>query len=57
MVAQDDLKKTMWSTSGAVASACRDALDLAGNPRAIWYQVVIGEEVLPDEWKERHDYS
>ena len=29
VVAQDDLKKTMWSTSGAEARACRDALDLS----------------------------
>ena len=56
VLAQDDVKKTMWSTSGAEASACRDALDLAEYTRAIWCQVVIGGEVPPDEWKEGHDY-
>ena len=55
-VAQGDLKKTIWSMSAAEASACRDAFDLAEYTRAIWYQVVIGGEVQPDEWKEEHDY-
>ena len=40
----------------AEASACRDAFDLAEYTRAIWYQVVIGGEVLPDKWKEEHDF-
>ena len=56
VVAQDDLKKTIWSTSGAEASACRDALDFAEYTRAIWCQVVIGGEVLLDEWKKEHDH-
>ena len=54
VVAQDDLKKTMWSTSGSEASACRDALDLAEYKRAVWCQVVIGGEVPLDKWKEEH---
>ena len=41
VVAQDDLKKTIWLTPGAEASACRDALDLTEYTRAIWCQVVI----------------
>ena len=55
VVAEDDLKKTIRFTSGAEASAFRDALDLAEYKRAIWCHVVIGGEVLPDEWKEEHD--
>ena len=55
-IAQDVLKNTTWSTSGAAASACRDALDLAESTRAVWCQVVIGGEVLLDEWKEKHNY-
>ena len=42
VVAQGDLKKTIWSVSVAEASACRDALDLAESSRAVWYQVVVG---------------
>ena len=34
-VAHGDLKKTIWSTSGAEASACRDVLDFAEYTRAI----------------------
>ena len=56
VVAQDDVKKTMWSTSGSEASACGDALDLAEYKRAVWCQVVIGGEVPPDKWKEEHHY-
>ena len=55
-IAQDVLKKTTWSTSGAAASACRDALDLAEYTRAVWCQVVVEGEVLLDEWKEEHNY-
>ena len=54
-IAQDLLKKITWSTSGAAASACRDALDLAEYTRAVWCQVAIRAEELPDEWKEEHD--
>ena len=50
------LKKTICFTSGAEASACQDAFDPAECTRAIWYQVVIGREVLAGEWKEGHDY-
>ena len=57
VVAQGDLKKTIWSVSVAEASACRGAFDLAEYTPAIWYQVVIGGEVLPDKWKEEHDYT
>ena len=55
-VAQDDFKKTVWSTSGAEASACRDAHDLAEYTRTVWCQVVIGGEELLDEWKEELNY-
>ena len=48
---QDCSKKTMWSTSGAEASACRDALELAEYPPAVRGQVVLGGEALIDEWK------
>ena len=47
-------KRTILSTSGAEASACRDALDLAEYTRAMLCEVVIGGRVLPDEWKEEH---
>ena len=36
VVAQGDLKETIWSVSVAEASACRDAFDLADYTRAIW---------------------
>ena len=35
VVAQHDLKKTLWFTSGAEASTRRDGLDLAEYTRAI----------------------
>ena len=35
VVAQHDLKKTLWFTYGAEASTCRDGLDLAEHTRAI----------------------
>ena len=48
-------KRTILSTFGAeAASVCRDALDLAEYTRATLCEVVIGGEVLPDEWKEEH---
>ena len=43
-------KRTILSTSGAEASSCRDALDLAEYTRAMLCEAVIGERVLPDEW-------
>ena len=56
VVAQGDLKRTIWSMSVAEASACRDAFDLAEYTRAIWYPVVIRAEELADEWKEECNY-
>ena len=42
-------KRTILSTIGAEASACRDALDLAAYTRAKLCEVLIG-----DEWTEKH---
>ena len=42
-------KRTMLSTFGTEASACRDALDLAEYTRATLCEVVIGGNVLPDK--------
>ena len=42
-------KRTILSTFGAEASACRDALDLAEYTRAMLCEVVIGGRVLPEE--------
>ena len=39
---------------GTEASACRDALDLAEYTRAMLHELLIGEKVLPDEWREEH---
>ena len=47
-------KRTIVCTYGAEANACRDALDLAENTRVMLCEVLIGAEVLPDEWKEQH---
>ena len=47
-------KRTFLSTFGAEASARRDALDLAEYTRAMLCEVVIGGNVLPDEWREEH---
>ena len=47
-------KRTILSTFGAEASACRDALDLAEYTREMLCEVVIGRRVLPDEWTEEH---
>ena len=47
-------KRTILSTFGAEASACRDAVDLAEYTRAMLCGVVIGGRVLPDEWTEEH---
>ena len=69
MVAQDDLeeteaipvcfltwgsKRSILSTFGAEASACRDAFDMAENTRAMLCEVLKGARVLPDEWTEEH---
>ena len=66
VVAQDDLgkpkqfqwskalKRTILSTFGPEASACRNAIDLAEYTRAMLCEIVIGGEVLPNEWKEEH---
>ena len=45
-------KRTILCTFRAEASARRDALDLAECTRAMLCEIVIGGEVLPDEWKE-----
>ena len=47
-------KRTILSTFGAEASACRDAVDLAEYTRATLCEVVTGGRVLPDEWTEEH---
>ena len=47
-------KRTILSTFGAEASACRDALDLTEYTRAMLCEVLIGWRVLPDEWREEH---
>ena len=47
-------RRTIFCTFGAEANACRDALDLAEHTRAMLCEVVIGGEVLPDEWKGEH---
>ena len=47
-------KRTILSAFGAGASACRDALDLAEYTRAMLCEVVIGGNILPDEWREEH---
>ena len=43
-------KRTILSTFGAEASACRDALDLAEYTRAMLCEGLNGARVLPDEW-------
>ena len=47
-------KRTILSTFGAEASACRDALDLAEYTRAMLCEVLNGSRVLPDQWTEEH---
>ena len=47
-------KRTILSTLGAEASACRDALDLTEYTRAMLCEVVNRGRVLPDEWEEEH---
>ena len=47
-------KRTILSTFGAEASACRDALDLAEYTRAMLCEVLIRARVSPDEWTEEH---
>ena len=47
-------KRTILSTLGAEASACRDALDLAEYTRAMLCEVLIRGEVLPDKMGEEH---
>ena len=47
-------ERTILSTFGTEASACRDALDLAEYTRAMLCEVLIGERVLPDESSEEH---
>ena len=47
-------KRTILSTFGMEASACRDALDLTEYTRAMLCEVVIGERVLLVEWGEEH---
>ena len=47
-------KRTILSTFGAEASACRDAVDLAEYTRATLCGVVIGGRVVPDESTEEH---
>ena len=43
-------KRTILSTFGAEAIACRDALDLAEYTRAMVCEVLTGPTVLPDEY-------
>ena len=50
LVCQGRSEENILSMSVAAASACRDAFDFAEHTRAIWYQVVMGGEVLLDEW-------
>ena len=47
-------RRTILCTFGAEANACRDALDLTEHTRAMLCEVVIGGEVLPDQWKGEH---
>ena len=47
-------KRTILSTFGAEASACRGALDVAEYTRAMLRELLIGERILPDEWREEH---
>ena len=47
-------KRTILSTFGAEASACRDALDQTEYTRAVLCEVPNGARVLPDERTEEH---